>query len=270
MLLRVFVFRVTRRLRFGYSYFSQRFKLLAIWSTKRTESDNFYYPLTEKNYDDLAAGLSLILRVPRNEIAQYFQELLRDPTVGELLSDWKSRRPELRDSTMSFGRRVVWYAIARIKKPTLIVETGVHHGLGSVALCAALLRNESEGFPGAYIGTDINRAAGSLLSEPFSSVGELRYGDSLETLEALDRTIDLFINDSDHSADYEMREYLTIAEKLSEAAVVLGDNSHSSNSLREWSESVSRSFILLREEPVDHWYPGAGIGISVSEKQIFS
>jgi hypothetical protein len=142
------------------------------------------------------------------------------------------------------------------------VETGVDKGLGSVMICAALLRNDKEGYPGTYIGTDINPEAGWLLRPPYSAVGRLAYGDSIETLKRLEKPIDLFINDSDHSAEYEYREYQTIADGLSPAAVILGDNSHATDSLCRFSLEKGRQFLFFREEPQAHWYPGGGIGIS--------
>ena len=57
------------------------------------------------------------------------------------------------------------------------------------------------------------------------------YGDSLETLNLFDGLIDLFINDSDHSTEYEAKGYNAIANKLSENAIILGDNSHCSDKL---------------------------------------
>jgi hypothetical protein len=88
------------------------------------------------------------------------------------------------------------------------------------------------------------------------------YGDSIESLKKLDVAIDLFINDSDHSADYEAEEYKIIADKLSERAFVLGDNSHVTDKLLEFSLATNRQFIFFKEKPLNHWYPGAGIGIS--------
>jgi len=137
----------------------------------------------------------------------------------------------------------------------------VEKGLGSVLLCSALLRNQREGFPGQYYGTDIAPDAGYLLIPPYDSVGQLLYGDSVESLKRLDG-IDLFINDSDHSSDYERLEYEVIAPKLTRRAVILGDNAHCSGELASFSRSLGRQFLFFREEPAGHWYPGAGIGIS--------
>jgi len=129
-------------------------------------------------------------------------------------------------------------------------------------LCAALLRNAKEGHPGRYFGTDLNPSAGRLLKGDYAAVGKILYGDSIESLDALDAKIDLFINDSDHSADYEYREYRTVWDKLTPAAIILGDNAHASNKLELFSRQMKRRFLFFKELPVKHWYPGAGIGIS--------
>ena len=92
--------------------------------------------------------------------------------------------------------------------------------------------------------------------------GEIIYGDSVASLEKLDQKIDLFINDSDHSANYEYREYQTIKNKLNPKALILGDNSHVTDKLLKFSIENDRMFVLFKEEPKDHWYPGAGVGIS--------
>jgi predicted O-methyltransferase YrrM len=147
-------------------------------------------------------------------------------------------------------------------KPKVVVETGVDKGLGSVVLCAALLRNRNDGEPGRYYGTDLNPAAGYLLSGKYAETGEILYGDSIESLRALGDPIDLFINDSDHSAEYEAAEYETIKDNLSPSAVILGDNSHVTDKLFQFSRHNGRQFIFWEEEPINHWYPGGGIGFS--------
>ncbi|MET4445559.1 hypothetical protein ABIB75_003841 [Bradyrhizobium sp. GM2.2] len=134
--------------------------------------------------------------------------------------------------------------------------------MGAVVLCAALLRNTAEGHPGRYYGTDINKNAGFYLRSPYSSVGVVLYGDSIQSLRAFDSRVDLFINDSEHSAEYEAEEYEAIKEKLSPHAIVLGDNSHVTSKLAEFSMREGRRFVFLAEEPADHWYRGAGIGVS--------
>lgn len=88
------------------------------------------------------------------------------------------------------------------------------------------------------------------------------YEDSIGSLNGLDKKNDLFINDSDHSADYEFREYLTIQDQLSPKAFVLGDNSHCTNKLSTFARTTGHNFLFFQENPKDHWYPGGGIGIA--------
>jgi hypothetical protein len=93
-------------------------------------------------------------------------------------------------------------------------------------------------------------------------MGKILYGDSITSLKTLSEPVDLFINDSDHSADYEAREYEVIAPLLSKTALILGDNSHVTDKLARFSRQQGRHFLMFHERPKDHWYPGAGIGIS--------
>jgi len=165
------------------------------------------------------------------------------------------------DPVFRVGRRAGWYAFVRTLKPRLVVETGVERGHGALVLCSALMKNKSEGYEGRYVGTDIDPNAGFLFTSPYRECGEILYGDSIESLKNLN-DIDLFINDSDHSADYEYNEYLTVTDKLTPSAVILGDNAHVSDSLRRFSEKHGRHFLFFQEKPKQHWYPGAGIGIS--------
>jgi hypothetical protein len=122
------------------------------------------------------------------------------------------------------------------------------------------MRNLGEGHPGRYVGTDINPRKGYLLTGEYARHGQVLYGDSIESLRTLTDPIDLFINDSDHSAQYEAREYETIENKLSERAVVLGDNANITDELLKFAERSGRQFLYFAEEPKDHWYRGDGIG----------
>ncbi|ANE82191.1 hypothetical protein A7U43_25655 [Mycobacterium adipatum] len=169
------------------------------------------------------------------------------------------------DREVRFGRRLGWYAVVRAMKPEVVIETGVDKGLGACLLTAALMRNSAEGYEGRYLGTDIDPDAGYLLSGKYAEFGQVLYGDSIETLTALDLTVDVFVNDSDHSAEYEAAEYEVVAQKLSGRAVILGDNCHVTDKLLEFSLKRGRHFLYFGERPADHWYPGGGIGISFVE-----
>ena len=234
------------------------------WVFQSRADANFTYNLTDRCRTNLAAGLSGILDVPFETLLSYFREIEEDQAFNTHIFDLWQEHPERfrTDRHPHVGRRMVWYAVARSLKPKVIIETGVDQGMGAVVLCAALLRNAAEGHPGRYFGTDINPNAGFYLKPPYSSVGQILYGDSIQSLRAFADGVDLFINDSDHSADYEADEYDVIKGKLSQHAIVLGDNSHVTPKLAEFSMREGRRFVFLAEEPANHWYRGAGIGVS--------
>jgi hypothetical protein len=253
---------IFQRYRIVKKYYKEKFWLIFYWCFKKTENSNFYYDLTEQNRLYLEHFVVQVTGVPVNLVCAYFDELLSNETLKNHIrrSLVSSSYDEKID--VKFGRRIGWYAIARITKPKVIVETGVEHGVGACVLIEALFKNKEEGFFGKYVGTDIDLNAGQLLNGKYLNLGEILFGDSIESLRRLDEKIDLFINDSDHSSDYEYREYMEVVGKLSPNAIIIGDNSHISDSLAKFSVKNSRNFLFFKEEPKSHWYPGGGIGIS--------
>lgn len=228
------------------------------WLARSRETTNFTYDLTPGNLGHLAAFVANVTGCSLADAESYIHEALTDDALRRHVRDTPVGGRS--DREPCFGRRLGWYAIVRASKPRLIVETGVDKGLGSVMLCAALLKNESEGRSGAYIGTDINPFAGRYLHGCYAAVGRVVYGDSIETLRILTEPVDVFINDSDHSADYEAAEYAEIEDHLAVNAIVLGDNAHVTDRLLRFAKATGRSFLYFKEEPVNHWYSGGGIG----------
>jgi hypothetical protein len=253
-----------RRARTSARYFRAPLGELVRWLLRSREATNFTYDLLPRNRRYLAALLADVTGTSADVVEGYFRELEEDTALARHVatvtaqSQWGYEA----DPVPRFGRRIGWYALVRLLKPRVVVETGVDKGLGACVLTSALRRNEAEGFPGEYFGTDINPRAGYLLKDEFARPGRVLVGDSIASLEKLDRTIDLFVNDSNHSVDYEAREYDTVAGKLSDNAVILGDNAHFTDRLLDFARATDRNFVFFKEEPRDHWYPGAGIGIA--------
>ena len=243
-----------RRMGIVARYCCPRVTTAVSWLVRSSEASNFVYDLTESNKFYLASGVAVALDCNVDEIIALFREAEADQDLRAHLIENKSPR--------FFGRRLIWYAIARKTKPKVIIESGVDRGLGSVLLCAALLRNAAEGHPGRHYGLDIMPTAGDLLSGRYAGTGQILFGDAIVTLQGFDKPIDLFVNDSDHHADYERREYDVVRGKLSPGAIVIGDNIHVTTELAEFSRRERRRFLYLPETPKDHWYPGAATGLS--------
>ena len=259
-----YMFLVIIRSKIVVKYFTKIFLNMMNWLFTSRETTNFTYKLERDNKYYLASLISDILNVEYDTALGYMKEIEKDDELKDHITNMisKSDLSFKADKEVRFGRRIGWYIFARALKPKLIVETGVDKGLGSCVLTAALKRNKEEGYDGKYLGTDINPNAGYLLSGTYSDYGRILYGDSIQSLSKIEEPIDLFINDSDHSANYEGKEYIEISGKLTKQAIILGDNSHCTDELFKFSLKTNRHFIFFQERPYKHWYPGAGIGIS--------
>ncbi len=264
VLKRIWLLYFLRRLWNATTVFNFRYWQILKWGFSSREDTNYTYDLTEDNIRYLASTLALVLDQEYAAVWKYIEEIRNDQYLQNHVAQTVGKSPlgRFADRKALFGRRLGWYVAARVLKPKTVVETGVDKGLGSVLLCAALLRNRDEGFEGHYYGTDINPNAGYLLDGVYKEVGTILYGDSIESLRKLNEPIDLFINDSDHSSEYEYREYVTIQDRLHEKSIVLSDNADMCTALFRFSRETSRQFLFFKEVPANHWFPGAGIGFS--------
>ena len=245
-------------------YFNSKYIKILLWSFKSKEDTNFTYELSEKNLMYLACTVASIFKLETKVCLYYIKEINNDIKLKDFIEQEikKSKFKHITDNKVLFSRRIGWYLFVRLLKPKVVIETGIDKGLGAMVICQALKKNNNEGYHGRYYGTDINPDAGFLFQGELTTFGEILYGDSIETLNQLDVKIDLFINDSDHSENYEYKEYQTIKNKLSPQGFILGDNAHCSDKLALFSIENNRNFLFFKEEPKNHWYPGGGIGIS--------
>jgi predicted O-methyltransferase YrrM len=224
------------------------------------ELDNFTYQVG--NLDELASFIALVAGVDRGEAAASIAELEDDAGFRQEL-ELKMRSKYRSHQRIYYGRRTGWYALIRALRPGYVIETGVHDGLGSAVILQALKRNSDVGAEGQLSSVDIDPESGWLVPERLRSRWQLVIGDSLGFLNRLNhRTVDLFIHDSDHRYAHEWAEYLAVGDRISPNGILLSDNSHAQPTLQDYSIKQKRRFLLWREKPLKHWYPGAGIGVS--------
>ncbi|MEU7996147.1 class I SAM-dependent methyltransferase [Micromonospora sp. NPDC049060] len=237
----------------------------ARWLVTSREHHNYTYELTKLSRHHLAWFVSVVCDVPVKQVRAYFAEIESDDVLRRHIESATAgaARRGLADRQVRYARRIGWYAIVRATKPTHVVETGVDKGLGSCVLAAALLRNAADGQPGRVTSLDINPEAGYLArTAPWSEVVDLVIGDSIASIAALDRPVDLFLHDSDHSRAHEKREFEAVEGRLAPGAILLTDNVTATNVLAEHAERTGRRFLAYRETPANHWYPGDGIGVA--------
>ena len=241
-------------------HLAHSFKKSILWLFRSKEFANFTYDLTNANKEYLAWFVADICDVPVKEIRDYFIELETNSQLDAYIKTGLAnhRRGNEIDRQAFFGRRIGWYAIVRATKPLIVVETGTEKGLGSLVLAEALLKNGA----GRLITIDMEPSAGLLIGDQYAGVIERVIKDSLLAISKIDQ-IDLFIHDSDHSAEHEAREFEILQSCLTPDGIVLSDNSHATTELAKWSLRNNRRFMYFAEQPLNHWYPGAGIGVSM-------
>jgi predicted O-methyltransferase YrrM len=235
----------------------------ARWLVTSREHHNYTYELTPLNLDHLAWFVATICDTPVGQVRGHLGEIAADEALREHIRSRTaaSARRGLADREIRYARRVGWYAILRARKPAHVVETGVDKGLGTAVLAAALLRNAEEGQPGRVTAIDINPEAGYLVRDGrVSTVVDLVYADSVATLAGLDRPVDVFLHDSDHSVEHERREFAAVEAHLAPDALLLTDNVTATPVLSEYAAATGRRFLAFTERPAHHWYPGDGIG----------
>jgi hypothetical protein len=153
----------------------------------------------------------------------------------------------------------------RATRPRLVVETGVHDGLGSTVLLRALERNAREGHHGRLVSFDPAASSGWLIPAFLRSRHRLVTGLAPESFEEAigGEVVGLFIHDSDHSYGHETAEFEAIRGFASPGTVYITDNAHGSTAFRDFCARHGLGFRIFRETPRKHWYPGAAMGIAV-------
>lgn len=223
------------------------------------EPANFTYELA--NEGELAEWIAAAASCARALADGLLQEVRSDEVLAQRLDRatarrwlWAKRRPP-------YGTRAGWYAIARITKPRLIVETGVHDGLGSSLLLRALERNSEEGAHGRLTSFDVNPAAGWLVgSHP---LWELRIEPTREGLAhvlAAGPPLGVFIHDSLHTYENERFELRAAAAHLGPGGVLISDNAHGTAAFAETCAESGLHSAVFHERSRGHFYPGGAVG----------
>ena len=227
------------------------------------ETDNFTYDIS--NRDELAHIVAEALGASVEDTRSLIRELdvdvaLRDD-IDALLVGRADRPP-----TMPFGRRIGWYVAARLQRPRVIVETGIHDGLGSALLLRALDRNAAEGHEGRLLSFDVRSDVGWLIPAHLRARHEIHIGNALELIPKCDlgEGIDLFLHDSDHRYEHEHAELELVRPLSSPGAVIMSDNVHACTAFVDFCIEHEMVPHLFHEEPIRHFYPGAGLGLCLS------
>ena len=166
------------------------------WLFISKETTNLTYHLRDDNSIYLVHFVAAVTGKTYEEVNKFVNEIVQDESFKQHVEGLYQNGEDAfkADKEVRLARRIGWYAMIRIAKPKVVVETGVDKGLGSCVIAAALLRNKAEGFDGTYYGTDINPGAGFLYKTPYAQMGKNLYGDTIESLKKIKCPIDIYKN----------------------------------------------------------------------------
>lgn len=245
---------------YASSYYWKPLSQIPAWLVHSRELTNFSYDVTTRSKDYTASVAALLTGCEWPTARSYISEL--DQEIEELRSHLAHGDPKTtslaRQGELRPGRRLIHYALIRALKPRLVVEAGTSRGLGTCIMAAALRRNLAEGFMGRIVSLDVDPLSGSMIRPPYAEFAELRIGDCRKSLERLHEPVDLFIHDTSHLS--ENKEYAIIENLLSDGGIVL--STWHTETLMKFARGTGRNYIVLRDEPLDSWYPGTAMGIA--------
>lgn len=213
------------------------------------------YTYTIANVDAVLSAIAETTGVAQDTLASFAAETQTDPELGDRLASrlrWRfdvKRRP-------AAGCRLAWYVLVRAMHPTLVIETGIHHGFGSLVLLRALERNRAEGAPGQLLSFDSSPHAGWMV-EP-SRYPDWRHivGLTHETLEPAiaGRQVGALFHDTHHSDEVARMEF-GAALRNSASELLLVDGSGGQHpTLGQLADEFGGAYRRVPLGAVDHWF----------------
>lgn len=196
-----------------------------------------------------ATFLAEALSVPAEDALAALHEVAEDEQLRADYADL--RRLSLVPRRMTLSARGPWWVLVRLRKPKLIVETGVWYGLGSAMLLRALELNAQEGHEGRLISFDPDTTGGWLVPERLKTRWTWEQATTEDALEPCLRgqQVDLFIHDTPSKYERERAEFELALQYAAPGAVLLSSNGENTSGLREISAANGLSY---------HHYPYMG------------
>jgi predicted O-methyltransferase YrrM len=218
-----------------------------------------------RGWEEVIGGLSELL-------GQDISKVLDEPAVGELEAKIRQRVQDLgRHAPFTlihnadFRLARLCYAVCRVLRPALVVETGVAYGVTSSFLLRAFEANGSGTLHSVDLpplGRDADRFVGTLIPAELRSRWQLHRGASKRVLPALLAqlgAVDLFIHDSLHTLANMRREFAQVQPYLRPGAVVIADDIEGNRAFQEWVEAAQPAFWATVREAEKSGICGIGV-----------
>lgn len=236
------------------------FKYAYKWILFGKDISNFLYEI--ENTDDIINVCNLVTEIETYRLQRILNEVTFDN--DEFKSFFTNEFFSSHGKKNIFGRRLIWYLLARTIKPNLIIESGIDKGLGSSLLCYAQFKNREEKQNDyRYIGVDIakkNKFYFDKKNNLFSNF-EFIYEDSIKFLNKFsEKNKIMYISDAEHNYDFEIKEYNLIKKQFKNGSIIISDNN--SGSLNDFSKTNNKKISKFKEKSKNFWYKGATTTIS--------
>ena len=236
------------------------FRIIIHYILKGKEISNFTYPIKNKN--EIIHLIHNITGCNYDKINELMNEInFNNPEIKNFFS--KKYFDDYKNPNI-LGRRIIWYLLIRIIKPSIVIESGVFQGIGAALLCYAIYKNkkDSNKIQMKYIGLDIKLKVDYLNINAHDNIEAIFHQiDSLEFLKNFnDKGKIIYISDAKHETEFEKKEFELIQKNFLPGSLIISDNG--SEALSEFSIQKEKKLICFTEDVEDHWYPGAKCCVS--------
>jgi hypothetical protein len=222
---------------------------------------SFTYDIS--NEDELAAALARVLGRDAQEVQAAIVEAKADPEFGERLTTRLRFAFRYKHIVRLNGQQLATWAVVRLMKPKLMVETGVLDGLGSLVALRAFELNRAEGHDGTLLSFDGAAGTGWLVPDNLKTgwrfIQELTTDALCRELEG--RHVDVFIHDTEQSAEHQRWEF-GVAVRHAADQIVLLAASDWGPALREVAGEAGGYYEHFIDAPRNHFYGGARLGFA--------
>jgi hypothetical protein len=223
------------------------------------EVESYSYEIA--NDDELCAFAAANFAITAEQARALLAEARTDPELTTRLSERTRWRFDSK-TRLPIGNRLVWYVAARATKPTLIVETGIYEGLGSLVLLRALERNAADGVDGRLVSLDSDPMCGVLvrddpeLTARWTKVIGLT-GELLPEVVA-GEPIGMLLQDTPHTEDNQRHEFGVALRQAADPLVLIEGSGGYCPTMGQLAAQLDIELLHFREQPRDHFWRAHG------------
>jgi hypothetical protein len=220
------------------------------------EVESFTYELA--NRAELLDFAADVLGHDRMAIARHAAEVDEDRELLRFPRRWQHKR------RLPLANRLFAYVAVRALKPELVVETGIHDGLGSLVILRALERNAEDGRPGLLISFDINADTGWLVPEHLRTRWQRVCGSTLSELEPAltGRSVDMSVHDASSQRSVQQVEFEAVLRHRADSLVVVNCAGPDNPVLARLCAREDGRERRFQSQSLDHIYPGNLIAVA--------